>query len=205
MLHRPARKAILHLKKADPVMAAIVGRVGPYRIEYREPGFETLVRSIVFQQLNGKAARTIFDRVAAAAGGAITPQALVAVPEAALRAAGLSQQKLSYVRDLAERTASGEVDFSALSALPDDDVIASLTHVKGVGVWTVQMFLIFALKRADVLPTADLGVRAAIQRAYGLAGLPKPAEMERIAEPWRPYRSVASWYLWRSLEGPVLI
>ena len=119
-----------------------------------------------------------------------------------LRAAGLSAQKASYVRDLAARTRSGEVNFSTLSELDDAGVIEHLTQVKGVGVWTAQMILMFALRRTDVLPTADYGIRAAMKRAYNLAELPKPAQMESIAEPWRPYRSIACWYLWRYLDGP---
>ena len=194
------RAAVAHLRRADPVLAAIIERVGPPRIEYREPLFETLVRSIVFQQLHGKAASTIYGRLEAAAK-TITPEAILKLRPARLRAAGLSTQKLSYVRDLARKTREGAVDFAGLPSLDDAGVIEHLTQVKGVGVWTVHMFLIFALRRADVLPVGDYGIRAAMQKAYGLAELPKPAEMERIAAPWRPQASLASWYLWRSLDG----
>jgi DNA-3-methyladenine glycosylase II len=195
-----ANHALDHLRAADPVMGSLIDRAGPYAISYHRPVFETLVRSIVFQQLNGRAAATIYGRLNDACGR-VTPESLLALRLPRLRKIGLSQQKASYVRDLARRTRDGEVNFRKLPALGDDEVIAHLTPVKGVGVWTVQMFLIFALRRPDVLPTADYGIRVAMQRAYGLEELPKPASMERIAAPWRPWRSVACWYLWRSLDN----
>jgi DNA-3-methyladenine glycosylase II len=196
------RKAIIHLKRADPVLGAIIQRVGPYKIQYREPTFQTLVRSIVYQQLSGKAASTIFNRLMeAAAADPLTPEAILRLRPARMRALGLSKQKLTYIRELARMTRDGEVDFDGCLRLDDAAIIEHLTRAKGVGVWTVHMFLIFALRRADVLPTGDLGVRLAIKKAYNLPDLPKPAEMERIAAAWRPYCSVASWYLWRSLEN----
>jgi DNA-3-methyladenine glycosylase II len=196
------KKAITHLKAADPVLAAIIDRAGPYKIEYREPVFQTLVRSIVYQQLNGKAALTIFKRLMEAAKeDPLTPESILRLRPAKMRAVGLSQQKLTYIRELARLTRRGQVDFELCSKLEDAAVIEHLTRVKGVGVWTVHMFLIFALRRRDVLPTGDFGVRAAMKKAYGLAEMPKPAEMERIAAAWRPYCSVASWYLWRSLDN----
>lgn len=195
------RKAILHLKRADPVLAAIITRAGPYRIQYREPSFQTLVRSIVYQQLSGKAALTIFNRLLEAAGDPLTPEAILALRPARMRKLGLSKQKLTYIRELARLTRGGQVDFALLPEWEDSAVIEHLTRVKGVGVWTVHMFLIFALRRTNVLPTGDLGVRAAMKKAYGLPELPKPAEMERIASAWHPYCSVAAWYLWRSLEN----
>lgn len=197
------RKAIEHLKKADPVLGSLIERVGPFRMTYREADFNSLVRSIVYQQLSGKAAATIFGRVVEAAKcpEPLTPAAILKIKPEKLRAAGLSQQKLSYVRDLAQKTKDGTVDFAQLPKLPDDEVIAHLTQVKGVGVWTVQMLLMFALKRKDVMPVADLGIRNAMQRAYGLAEPPKPAAMLEMSESWRPYRTVACWYLWRSLDG----
>jgi len=199
------RKAILHLKKSDPVLRALLERVGPFRIEHRDPTFDTVVRSIVYQQLSGKVAAVIFGRLLAAAKGDLTPRRILRLPHERLRALGLSNQKAAYIRDLAERTKSGEVDFAALQDMSDEQVIESLTRVKGIGVWTAQMFLIFGLKRLDVLPVGDLGVRAAIKKAYGLAKLPTPAEMEQLAQAWRPYCSVASWYLWRSLDGPAAL
>ncbi|HTC93029.1 MAG TPA: DNA-3-methyladenine glycosylase [Terriglobales bacterium] len=199
------KHAVRHLKKSDPTLCAIIERVGPFRMQYREPSFEALVRSIVFQQLNGKAARTIYDRLVAAAGGIVTPESMLKLTPAQMRAAGLSKQKLSYIRDLAERTDSGEVDFAALSSLTDEEVIGTLTKVKGIGEWTAHMFLIFALQRPNVLPTGDYGVRAAIKRAYRKRKLPTPAAMEKLAKSWHPYCSVAAWYLWRSMDGEIEI
>ena len=196
------RKALNHLKKADPVMGAIIERVGPYKIQYREPEFQTLVRSIVYQQLHGKAASTIFGRLLAAAkADPLTPESILKLRPARMRSLGLSAQKMKYIRELARLTRDGEVDFARCGTLQDVEVVEHLTKVKGVGVWTVHMFLIFALRRHDVLPTGDLGIRAAMKKAYGLEELPKPEEMEKIAAPWRPYCSVACWYLWRSLDN----
>ncbi|MGA3189384.1 MAG: DNA-3-methyladenine glycosylase [Bryobacteraceae bacterium] len=196
------RKAIVHLKKADAVLASIIERVGAYKIHHREPGFDTLVRSIVSQQLNGRAAETIFGRLQAAAKvDPLTPESILKLRPARMRALGLSGQKMKYIRELARMTREGEVNFEQCAALEDGAVVEHLTRVKGVGVWTVHMFLMFALRRHDVLPTGDLGIRMAMKKAYGLGELPKPAEMERIAAAWRPYSSVACWYLWRSLEG----
>ena len=194
------QEAIHHLRRRDPVMAGIIDRVGEYRIQFRDPDFETLVKSIVYQQLSGRVASVIFDRLAAAAGGKLTPAGVLKLRPSRMRALGLSTQKTAYIRDLARHTRDGAIRFEELIALPDEEVIARLTQVKGVGVWTVHMFLIFALRRMDVLPTGDLGIRNAIRRAYGLAGLPAPSEMEIMAERWRPYCTVASWYLWRSIE-----
>jgi len=196
------RKAILHLKKADPVIGSIVERVGPYRMQYREPSFETLVRSIVYQQLSGKVAKVIFDRVLGAVpGGKLTPEAVLKLTPARMRKCGLSKQKTAYIRDLARKTAKGLLKFEALPELPDADVIEHLTQVKGIGVWTAHMFLMFALERPNVLPTGDWGIRSAIRKAYGLDDLPHPKKVEEIAVSWSPYCSVASWYLWRSLDN----
>jgi len=197
------RKAIHHLKKADPVLAAVIERAGPYTIQYREPVFQTLVRSIVYQQLSGKAASTIFNRLAEAAGDSpMTPEAILKLRIPRLRKLGLSMQKATYVRELARMTKKGEIEFERLPEMDDAAIIETLTRVKGVGVWTVHMFLIFALQRPNVLPVGDLAVRAAMKKIYELEELPKPADMERIAAAWHPYRSVASWYLWRSLDNP---
>ena len=195
------RKAINHLKKADPVMAAIIAKAGPYRAARTDPVFQTLVRSIVYQQLHGKAALTIFNRLAEAVKVTpMTPEAVLKLRPQKMRAVGLSKQKTLYIRELARLTRDGEIQFERLPEMEDAAIIETLTRVKGVGVWTVQMFLMFALQRPNVLPVGDLAVRAAMKKAYGLAELPKPQEMEKIAEAWHPYRSVASWYLWRSLE-----
>jgi DNA-3-methyladenine glycosylase II len=195
------KRAIVHLTKSDAVLAAIISRAGAYKIRYRPPDFDTLVRSIVSQQLNGRAAETIFGRLQAAAKvDPLTPESILKLRPARMRALGLSGQKMKYIRELARMTRAGDVDFERCVTLEDAAVVEHLTRVKGVGVWTVHMFLMFALRRHDVLPTGDLGIRMAMKKAYGLEELPKPAEMEKIAEPWRPYSSVACWYLWRSLE-----
>ena len=200
------RKAILHLKKVDPVMRAIIERVGAYKIQHREPSFETLVRSIVYQQLSGKVASVILGRlIALLPGGAVTPDAILKLTPARMRKAGLSKQKTAYIRDLARKTNKGHIKFEALADLTDLEVIEHLTQVKGIGVWTAHMFLIFALRRPDVLATGDLGVRIAIQKAYELAELPLPKQVEELAAPWRPYSSVAVWYLWRSLDSTAQI
>ena len=194
------KKAINHLKKSDKTLAAIITRVGSYKITYREPTFEALARAIVFQQLNGKAARTIYERFEQAAGGKVTPEAIQNLSVGEMRRAGLSKQKIGYIRDLAEHALSGKVDFTNLHRMNDEEVIAALTDIKGIGEWTAHMFLIFALRRPNVLATGDLGVRTAVQRAYKKRKLPTPQQMQKIAESWRPYCSVACWYLWRSLE-----
>jgi DNA-3-methyladenine glycosylase II len=193
-------EAISHLRRADPVMGEIIERVGAYRIEFREPDFESLVRSIVYQQLSGRVASVIFGRLAKAAGGKLTPENILKLRPARMRTLGLSGQKTAYIRDLARHTRDGHVVFEELHGLADADVIERLTIVKGIGVWTAHMFLIFALRRTNVLPTGDLGIRAAIRKAYGFSDLPKPEEIEKVAKRWHPYCTVASWYLWRSLE-----
>jgi len=195
------RKAINHLKKADPVIATIIEQVGPCQMRHSEPTFEALARSIVYQQLSGKAAGTIYGRLAAAASDPLTPEAVLRLTHEQLRAVGLSTQKAKYVYDLAERTSRNEIDFAVLPTLDDQQVIEVLTQVKGVGVWTVQMFLMFSLQRPNVLPTGDLGIRNAVKKAYRMRKTPTPADIEKKAKSWHPYCTVASWYLWRSLEA----
>lgn len=196
------RSAIKHLKNSDPVMAAIIRRVGPFTMDYREPTFEALVRSIVYQQLSGRVASVIYGRLhrEAAGEGPLTPAGILKLRPEKMRKLGLSGQKTLYIRELAKHTKRGSIVFENLPAADDAFVIEHLTQVKGIGVWTAQMFLMFALRREDVLPVSDLGIRVAMKRAYGLEDLPKPAEMEKIAAGWKPYTSVACWYLWRSLE-----
>ena len=194
------KEAIHHLRRSDPVLSGIIERVGEYGIRFRDPDFETLVKSIVSQQLSGRVASVIFGRLAGAVGGKVTPETILKLRPSRMRRLGLSGQKTAYIRDLARHARDGTVIFHDLANLSDQEVIDRLTRVKGIGVWTVHMFLIFALQRHDVLPTGDLGIRNAIRKAYGLTELPTPAEMETMAERWRPYCSVASWYLWRSLE-----
>ncbi|MEP6715133.1 MAG: DNA-3-methyladenine glycosylase 2 family protein [Terriglobia bacterium] len=195
------RAALKHLKK-DPILAKIIEKSGPYRMEYREPSFETLVRSIVYQQLSGRVATVIFGRLHAAAGEeTLTPAGIMKLRPERMRKAGLSAQKTLYIRELAKHTRRESIVFETLPELEDALVIEHLTRVKGIGVWTAQMFLMFALRRHDVLPVADLGIRTAMKRAWDLKDLPKPAEMEKIAAAWKPWTSVACWYLWRSLDN----
>ena len=198
------RAAIAHLKRVDPVLGALIARVGPCRLEARRAGthYDALVRSIVYQQLSGKAAGTILRRFCELYPGKRPRAELVlSTDEALLRGAGLSRQKMGYLRDLSARVADRSLPLAHLGRLPDDAIIEHLVQVKGIGRWTVQMFLMFRLGRPDVLPELDLGVQTAIQRAYGLNKRPTPTEVLRLGEPWRPYASVASWYLWRSLEN----
>lgn len=194
------QKALNHLKKADPVLAGIIERVGRYRMDYDDPVFASLAEAIVYQQLHGKAAATIFNRLTDLAGLPLKPEGILRLSEEQMRSVGLSKQKSSYLRDLAAKTQCGEVQFEHLPGLADEEVVRELTKVKGIGVWTAHMFLIFSLRRANVLPTGDLGIQTAIRNHYGKRKLPKPAQMEKIAKPWEPYRSVACWYLWRSLD-----
>jgi 3-methyladenine DNA glycosylase/8-oxoguanine DNA glycosylase len=188
------------LKECDPVLRAIIERVGPFRMEYGAPQFSSLAEAIVYQQLNGKAAQTIFNRFAALAGEPLTPEGILKLSGEQLRGVGLSKQKSAYLKDLAQKTAEGTLDFSKLPELPDEEVIEHLTQVKGIGVWTAHMFLIFSLRRLNVLPTGDYGVQMALKRHYRKRKLPKPKDMEKIARAWEPYRSVACWYMWRSLD-----
>jgi DNA-3-methyladenine glycosylase II len=197
--------AILHLRACDPVLAKIIERVGPCRLVNREPTFETLARSITFQQLHGKAAATIFDRVRKAVGRRFTAAAFLKLTPEQLRACGLSRQKIASLTDLAEHVACRRINFRKLHALKDEEVIALLSQVRGVGVWTAQMFLIFALERPNVMPLEDLGIRNAVRKAYGLAEMPKSAELAKLAGKWHPHCSIASWYLWRSLDGAAAV
>lgn len=194
------RKAINHLKRADPVLAALIDRIGPCRMEYGPPEFHSLAESIVYQQLNGKAAARIFERLAALAGEPLIPSGILKLSESEMRSVGLSKQKSSYLRDMAARALGGQLDFSKLGDLSDEEVIQHLTQVKGVGVWTAQMFLMFTLRRPNVLPTGDFGVQAAIKKHYRKRQLPTPRQMEKMAKPWEPYRSTACWYLWKSMD-----
>ncbi len=228
------RKALNHLKKSDPVMRAIIERIGPCRMRFGPAEFHSLAEAIVYQQLNGKAAVTIFNRFAALAGEPLTPEGILKLNDEQMRGAGLSKQKSAYLKDLATKTAAGLLDFTRLPELPDAEVIEHLTQVKGIGVWTAQMFLMFTLKRENVLPTGDFGVRMAMYKHYldvqrakaekkssakkkskaaktkakkarkRKIKLPTPEQMERIAKRWEPYRSVACWYLWQSLDTKTL-
>lgn len=194
------RSAVRHLKKADPILAAIIEKVGPCRMQYGPPEFHSLAEAIVYQQLNGKAAVTIFKRFTDLAGDPVTPQGILKLTDAQLRSVGLSKQKSSYLKDMAEKASRGDLDFSRLSEMSDDEVIKHLTQVKGVGVWTAHMFLMFTLRRPNILPTGDYGVQVAMKKHYKKRKLPKPEQMMKIAKCWEPYRSVACWYLWRSMD-----
>lgn len=195
------------LRAADPVMRGLIDARGPLDEEERVRGrpadaYGALVRSIVGQQLSTKAAATIYGRVTDLFGGRTpTPADLLASDPDALRGAGLSRAKAAYLRDLAAHVEDGSLHLDRLTEMPDEDVIAELTAVKGLGTWTAQMFLMFHLRRPDVLPVGDLGIRRAAMLAYGLDEMPGPSELEPIAEPWRPHRTLACLYLWRSLDN----
>src|SRR5579883_2494991 len=191
--------AFVHLAAADPVLAALLERSRPAAPRRENALFHDLVSAIVSQQLSGKAAETIMRRLheAVAPGAEITPEAVLRSDHETLRAAGLSNAKARYVRGLAEAVTEGTLDLEALPALADDEVIAQLTRVKGIGRWTAEMILLFSLARPDVLSTGDLGIRTAVKRHYGLAELPTPAELQAIAAPWHPHCSTALLLLWR--------
>lgn len=197
-----ARRALM---RRDPVLAAIIRQHGPCglgAVRDRFDHFAMLVRAIVFQQLSTKAATTIHDRLMKEMpGGKPSPEALAALTDEQFRAAGISRQKAAYLRDLGVKVASGALPLEGVDELPDEEVIAALTQVKGIGRWTAEMFLIFRLQRPDVLPLGDLGILNAIQKAYRLRKKPTPDRMRKLGEAWRPYRSIASWYLWRSLDN----
>lgn len=190
-----------HLCKADPILAAIIARIGPCAMVRREPNFETLARSVTFQQLSGKAAIVIFNRLKKAAGRRLTASAFLRLTPQQLRECGLSRQKIATLTDLAEKVVAREIVFRKLPGLEDDEVIALLSRVHGIGVWTAQMFLMFALQRPNVMPAGDLGIRQAVRKAYGLAELPKPTEVTAFAEKWHPHCTSATWYLWKSLNA----
>jgi DNA-3-methyladenine glycosylase II len=197
------RKALAHLRGVDPVMGEVISRVGRCTLTPRTEWthFDALLRSIVYQQLSGKAAATIHGRVLQLIGdGEGAASRIVATSHEAFRAAGLSNAKARYVRNLAEHVLDGSLPVDSLHELADDEIIAALTQVKGIGKWSAQMFLMFRLGRPDVLPEADLGVQKGIQKAYRLRKLPTPAQVLRRGEKWAPYRTVASWYMWRILE-----
>lgn len=196
-------RARRHLARRDPVLRDLMrvhGKCGLAEAQNADP-FGALLKAIVSQQLSTKAARTIHARLLAVFDGAPAPAAVARASDAQLRAAGLSAQKLRYLRDLAEKVEDGSLALHTLDAMTDDEVIASLTQVKGIGRWTAEMFLMFRLHRPDVLPVNDLGIVKAVQKAYRLRKTPSADRLHEIGEAWRPYRSVACWYLWRSLSN----
>jgi DNA-3-methyladenine glycosylase II len=201
-------KAHDELAASDPVMAALVTRFGELSIDSRRrrrppvDAYGMLLRSVVGQQLSVKAAATIYGRVLDLFGGTTPPpEKLLEIEPERLREAGLSGRKVEYVRDLAAHVLSGELELDRLESLSDEEVIEEITAIRGFGLWSAQMFLIFFLDRPDVLPTGDLGIRNAAKAAYELDEVPSPTELERIADPWRPHRSLASVYLWESLTN----
>jgi DNA-3-methyladenine glycosylase II len=190
------------LSRSDQTLGRIIQRVGPCTLAPRKGYFAALCRAIIAQQLSTTAAATIQERFRCLfPGRRVTPASLLARTDADLRAVGLSRQKTAYLRDLAAKLGDGTIPCRRLSRMEDDQIIAALTQVRGIGVWTVQMFLIFVLNRPDVLPTDDLGLRKAVQTHYGGKTLPTAARLSELAEPWRPYRSFATWYLWQSLKN----
>ena len=198
-----AGAAYRHLREADPVVGDLIEQFGPYRPRPTPDPYGALVRSILFQQLAGAAASAIMRRVFALFGDeerTPAPHDFLRASDANLRAAGLSRQKTSYLRDLARHVASGQLDFAALASQEDAAVVEHLTAVRGVGEWSAHMFLMFHLGRPDVLPVGDLGVRKGMQAAYGLRKEPSPKRAQRIGAPWAPYRSVGSWYMWRAAD-----
>lgn len=195
------RRAVEHLRHADPVLARVIDEIGPFELRPQGTPYESLARAILYQQLAGAAARAIERRLLALFGGAIPdPARLANASEEAMRGAGLSRQKIRYLRDLASKALEGAIR-PDLASLPDDEVIREVTSVRGIGRWTAEMLLIFCLGRPDVLPADDLGLRKGVQRVYGLPAVPTPEEVRAIAERWRPYRSVATWYLWRAARA----
>ncbi len=199
-------KARRLLSRRDPVIGDLMRRFGPCGLanaQHTDP-FRALVRAIVSQQLSTRAAATIFGRLDALCDGVLTPSTLGSLAEVRLRGCGLSAQKLAYIRDLCRHVEDGSLPLDALDVMPDEDVIAALTRVKGIGRWTAEMFLMFRLHRPDVLPVGDLGIVKAVQKVYGLRKVPTADRLVRIGESWRPYRSVACWYLWASLDNAPL-
>ena len=200
-------EALAHLARADDRMGSLVEQFGPLDLEARRRGrpaepYGALLRSIVGQQLSVAAARTIYERLIDLFGGSTpSPRVLLDADPEALRAVGLSRPKVGYLRSLAQHVVDGELHLGSLDEMTDDDVSAELTAVKGLGVWTAHMFLMFHLRRPDVLPVGDLGIRRAVERLYGLEALPDSETLERLAERWRPYRTLACMYLWHSLDN----
>ena len=199
-------EAVRHLSAADPVLAALISRAGPFAMRLRplRSPFEALAQNIIYQQLHGRAAAAIHARVLALAGAKrLRPEHILDTPDEPLRGAGLSASKLAALRDLAAKAADGTVPTRArLRRMSDEEIVSQLTQVRGVGRWTVEMLLMFGLGRPDVLPVGDYAVRKGFARTYGLSEMPRPKELEAHGERWRPYRSAASWYMWRALELP---
>ncbi|MBM3998631.1 MAG: DNA-3-methyladenine glycosylase 2 family protein [Planctomycetes bacterium] len=196
------RVACRHLRTRDPVMRAMIDKVGPFTLRFNDDRFAMLVRSIISQQISTTAATRIRDRLIERAGDeGVTAEWIARRDPDELRAVGLSSQKTTYLLDLADKVRSGDIELRTIGRLSDERIIEMLTRVRGIGVWTAQMFLIFSLGRPDVFPHGDLGIRVSIRDRYGLADLPDMKTGLTIAAPWRPYATVASWYCWRMLEA----
>lgn len=197
-----ARSAPIHLRRADPVLAHVISQVGPIRIGLRRERFQALVRAIIFQQLAGSAAQAIYQRFVALfpTGRFPSPRQVLDLPLERLTGAGLSRAKTAYIRDLAEHVDRGALNFRRFARMDDEAIIDELTRVRGIGRWTAEMFLMFNLGRPDVLPVDDLGFRNAVMKAYGMSARPGARELREMGERWRPYRSAAVWYFWRSLR-----
>ena len=194
-------KALKHLSLRDPALAGVIKSVGKYSIEQRPEPFRSLVEAIIYQQLAGRAADTIYGRFLKIYRGRFpSPSRILETNDREFQAAGLSRQKIRYIRDLAAHVTDGRLKLNLIAGLEDDQVVEQLLQVKGIGKWTADMFLIFCLGRPDVLPVGDLGLRRAMMVTYRLAELPLPAKMQEIASAWKPYSSVATWYMWKSLE-----
>ena len=191
-----------HLRK-DRKLAKVIDKVGEFNLSLTKNPYESLVEAIITQQLSGKAADSISTRFRTIYGRFPKPADVMETSDAKLRKAGLSYMKVSYIKDLSKKVESKEIRLSYMKNLTDEEIIIQLTQVKGIGRWTAEMFLIFSLGRLDVLPVGDLGLKKGIQRLYSLEELPEKEQMERIAERWKPYRSVATWYLWRSLDESI--
>ena len=193
------KQAHRHLRQADPVMRNLIDAVGPFRLKLRRQRFQMLVRSIIAQQISTSAARSIrrrFDKLVAPGGPTAEKIARLSIKK--MRTAGVSPQKAGYLTDLSQKVLDGTVRLRTVGRMNDDEVIAELVQVKGIGVWTAQMFLMFSLGRPDIFPHGDLGIRNALWELYGLDALPDQKTSERLATPWRPHATIASWYLWRS-------
>jgi DNA-3-methyladenine glycosylase II len=198
-MSRRHHEAISHLRKRDPILGSLIDAVGPCTLKLRRNRFDALVRSIISQQISTAAARTIRARLEDRIG-VPRPETVLALTMEDLRECGISPQKAKYLHDLAEHVSSGQLPLQRIGRLSDDEVVERLVAVKGIGRWTGQMFLMFSLGRPDILPHDDLGIRAAMRRLYELSDMPKREQMDAIAAPWRPFATVACWYLWRSLE-----
>jgi DNA-3-methyladenine glycosylase II len=201
-----ANEATDFLRGSDPVLARIIAQVGPLKMAYRRERFQALVRAIIFQQLAGRAALAIYERFVKIIGGGRfpTPAQVIAASDEDMRRAGLSRGKIAYIRDLATHARDGSLNFRRFARMDDEEIIADLVRVRGIGRWTAEMFLMFSLRRPDVLPVDDLGFRSAIAKAYRLSQLPTARELKSMGERWRPYRSAAVWYFWQSTR-PVMV